>query len=225
MDILPALKCIDLHVYYRLGRSNKYEALRGINLTVEKSEFVALMGASGCGKSTLLNAIGGLLTPHSGKIFVGDVELTALSDRKKTALRRDKIGIVFQKLNLLPTLSAVDNVSIGRHIGITDGHRDPYELLDILGMEDKAKRKPKELSVGEQQRVAVARALYTRPEVILADEPTGSLDSVNTDNLMDQLRTLNQKMGQTILLATHDKHVAGFCDRIITIIDGVIVDQ
>jgi putative ABC transport system ATP-binding protein len=225
MDILPALKCIDLHVYYRLGRSNKFEALRGIDLTVEKSEFVALMGASGCGKSTLLNAVGGLLTPHSGKIFIGDVELTALSDRKRTALRRDKIGIVFQKLNLLPTLSAVDNVSIGRHIGIKDGHRDPYELLDILGLEEKAKRKPKELSVGEQQRVAVARALYTRPELILADEPTGSLDSVNTDNLMGQLRTLNQKMGQTILLATHDNHVAEFCDRVITIIDGVVVDQ
>ena len=225
MDIVPALKCEDLHVSYRLGRSNKYEALRGINLTVEKSEFVALMGASGCGKSTLLNAVGGLLTPYSGKIFVNDVELTALSDRKKTALRRDKIGIIFQKLNLLPTLSAVDNVSIGRHIGIKDGHRDPYELLDILGLKEKAKRKPKELSVGEQQRVAVARALYTRPELILADEPTGSLDSVNTDNLMGHLRTLNQKMGQTIMLATHDKHVAGFCDRVIKIIDGVIVDQ
>jgi len=225
MDTLPALKCENLHVYYRLGRSNKFEALRGINLTVKQGEFVALMGASGCGKSTLLNAVGGLLTPHSGKIFIGDVDFTALSDRKRTALRRDKIGIVFQKLNLLPTLNAVDNVSIGRHIGIKDGHRDPYELLDILGLKEKAKRKPKELSVGEQQRVAVARALYTKPEIILADEPTGSLDTTNTDNLMNQFTTLNKDMGQTILLATHDRHVAEFCDRVIRIVDGVIVDE
>ncbi|MCP4229499.1 MAG: ABC transporter ATP-binding protein [bacterium] len=225
MDNIPAIKCEDLHVYYRMGRSNKFEALRGINLTVEKSEFVALMGASGCGKSTLLNAVGGLLTPHSGRIFVGDVELTALSDRKKTALRREKIGIIFQKLNLLPTLSAIDNVSIGKQIGIKDGHRDPYELLDMLGLKDKAKRKPNELSVGEQQRVAVARALFTRPEVILADEPTGSLDTTNTDNLMEELCTLNKETEQTILLATHDRHVAEFCDRVIRIVDGVIVDE
>ena len=203
-------------------------ALSEINLEIKKGEFVSIMGPSGCGKSTLLYLIGGMTNPTRGSVFVGDTDITHLSDSERTALRRKRIGFVFQRFNLFPTLSALGNVRLAQEI---QGWKDrkeagegARELLGWVGLADKDSRRPYELSIGEQQRVAIARALVGMPEILLADEPTGNLDTDNSLQIMRVFESLNEKHSQTILMITHNPEIAARADRTIHMRDGRIVD-
>jgi putative ABC transport system ATP-binding protein len=222
------VKTVDLHMIYRTGKVGVH-ALRGVTLEVERGEFVAIMGPSGCGKSTLLHIIGGLLTPTSGRVYVEGVEITSLSDAERTELRRRKIGFVFQRLNLFPTLTVEGNLRLAERIysnGTRTVEDDPErrrQILRLLGLEDKLDHKPNELSGGEQQRVAIARAIINRPALILADEPTGSLDSENSQIVLRMLKELNAQFGQTILMITHNPEAAAMANRIIHMRDGRII--
>ncbi|HXF04484.1 MAG TPA: ABC transporter ATP-binding protein [Blastocatellia bacterium] len=222
------VKTEDLQMIYRMGKVNVH-ALRGVNLEVSEGEFVSIMGPSGCGKSTLLHIIGGLLTPTSGRVYVDGVEITKLSDAARTDLRRRKIGFVFQRLNLFPTLSVEGNLRLAERIyynGTGTREGDPQrraEILRLLGLEDKLAHKPNELSGGEQQRVAIARAIITQPAIILADEPTGSLDSENSHIVLKMLKDLNSRFGQTIIMITHNPEAAAYSNRIIHMRDGKII--
>src|SRR6188474_1906493 len=200
------LQAEDLVKVYRIGKLD-VPALRGVSLEVQEGEFVAIMGPSGCGKSTMLHLLGGLLTPTAGRIVIDGEDITAASDAKRTAIRRKKIGFVFQRFNLFPTLTADGNLKLAERIysnGSNGG--DPkrrMEVLKLLGLEEKINHKPLELSGGEQQRVAIARAIINRPAILLADEPTGNLDSENSQIVLDMLRGLNKEFGQTIIMITH----------------------
>jgi putative ABC transport system ATP-binding protein len=222
------VKTEDLQMVYRMGKINVH-ALRGVNLEVWEGEFVSIMGPSGCGKSTLLHIIGGLLTPTAGTVYVDGVEITRLSDAARTDLRRRKIGFVFQRLNLFPTLSVEGNLRLAERIyynGTDTKEGDPgrrTDILRLLGLEDKLTHKPNELSGGEQQRVAIARAIITQPAIILADEPTGSLDSENSHIVLKMLKDLNSRFGQTIIMITHNPEAAAYSNRIIHMRDGKIV--
>ncbi len=210
---------------FRAGRVDVW-ALRGVDLQVHQGEFVAVMGPSGCGKSTLLHILGGLTTPTSGEVWIDGENIGALSDAERTKVRRDKIGFVFQRFNLLPTLSAQGNLEMARHIhGNGNGAGRAYssqEVLRVLGLEHKLKSKPLELSGGEQQRVALARAVINRPSILLADEPTGNLDSENSQIVLRMLQELNTKFNQTIVLITHNPEVAAVAHRLIEMRDGRI---
>ena len=213
---------------YRTGKIG-VRALRGVDLEVAQEEFVSIMGPSGCGKSTLLHIVGGLLTPTAGKVFVDGVEITSLSDARRTDLRRRKIGFVFQRLNLFPTLTVEGNLRLAEHI-YTNGKKGAegqqagrHEILRVLGLEDKLDHKPNELSGGEQQRVALARAIINRPAIILADEPTGSLDSENSQIVLKMFKELNAQFGQTIVMITHNPEAAAVSNRIIHMRDGKII--
>ncbi len=201
------------------------EALRGVDMRVERAEFVAIMGPSGCGKSTLLQLLGGLEMPTTGNILIEDLDLAVLNDDQRTLLRRRRVGFVFQAFNLLPTLSAEENVRLPLAL---DGVRQAEaaeraaEVLGQVGMAHRAKHLPSQLSGGEQQRVAVARALVIRPVLLLADEPTGNLDSAAGQNLTALLRRLVDEHGQTIVMVTHDANVASHADRIVHLRDGLI---
>src|SRR5205823_8117375 len=200
-------------------------ALRGVSLAAQEGEFVAVMGPSGCGKSTMLHLLGGLLTPTSGRIVVDGEDLTAASDAKRTDIRRRKIGFVFQRFNLFPTLTADGNLRLAERIqgnGGGDATRR-REVLRLLRLEDKMHHKPLELSGGEQQRVAIARAIVTRPAILLADEPTGNLDTENSQVVLDMLRNLNREFAQTIIMITHNPEAARLTDRIIEMRDGQVV--
>jgi putative ABC transport system ATP-binding protein len=197
-------------------------ALRGVNLRVEKGEFLAVVGKSGSGKSTLFHILGGLTPPTSGVVKIDGQNLTSLDDGGRTLLRRKSVGFVFQKYNLLPTLTIRDNIEIARDIS---GQAAPWdaaflETLELLGIAQKLDRKPRQLSGGEQQRVAIARAIVNQPAILLADEPTGNLDSENSDMVLDLLRHLNKKTGQTVLMITHDPEAAAFADRTVQMRDG-----
>jgi putative ABC transport system ATP-binding protein len=198
------------------------QALRGVDLRVEKGEFLAVVGRSGSGKSTLFHVLGGLTPPTSGVVKIDGKELTALDERGRTELRKLSVGFVFQKYNLLPTLTIRDNIQIARDIAGLKGPWDAafQEVLEILGIAGKLDRKPRQLSGGEQQRVAIARAIVTHPAILLADEPTGNLDTENSDMVLDLLRRLNKKFGQTVLMITHDPEAAAFADRIVQMRDG-----
>jgi putative ABC transport system ATP-binding protein len=200
-------------------------ALRGVSLSIEEGEFLAVMGPSGCGKSTMLHLFGGLLTPTRGRIVIDGEDLTAASDAKRTDIRRRKIGFVFQRFNLFPTLTAEGNLRLAERIhgnGSDDpGHR--REILRLLRLEDKMHHKPLELSGGEQQRVALARAVVNRPAIVLADEPTGNLDSENSEIVLKMFRELNNRFNQTIIMITHNPEAAAACQRIIQMRDGHIV--
>ena len=203
-------------------------ALRGVSLEIEHGEFVAIMGPSGCGKSTLLHLLGGLLSPTSGKILIDGEDLSKVSDAKRTDIRRRKIGFVFQRFNLFPTLTADGNLKLAEKIhsgngGNSSGNR--LEVLRLLRLEDKMHHKPLELSGGEQQRVALARAVINSPAIILADEPTGNLDTENSQIVLDMFRELNAKYRQTIIMITHNPEAAAVCTRTIKMRDGHIVDQ
>jgi putative ABC transport system ATP-binding protein len=209
---------------YKVGKV-EVQALRGINLEVEKGDIVSIIGSSGSGKTTLLNIIGGLDTATAGYVKVGETEVTALSIPQLVEYRRRVVGHVFQTLNLVPTLSAAENVGLAMiALGKSKGEREKRvaELLEIIGLTDRATHKPEELSGGEQQRVALAAALANDPELILADEPTGELDTMNSKIVVDYLRKVNQELGKTIILVTHDPSVARSCNRILRIEDGVI---
>ncbi len=217
----------DVHMIYRVGRVG-VPALRGVDMTVREGEFVAVMGPSGCGKSTLLHLMGGLLSPTRGRLKVDGTELTTISDSQRTEVRRRKVGFVFQRFNLLPTLTAGENITLAREIRKNGQHTDGLDasrILALLGLENKIHHKPSELSGGEQQRVAIARAIITRPKILLADEPTGSLDSENSGLVLGMLQELNIRHGQTILLITHDPDVAATAGRIVEMRDGKILNR
>jgi len=197
-------------------------ALRGVNLLVEKGEFLAVVGKSGSGKSTLFHILGGLTPPTSGTVKIDGQSLTELDEAGRTLLRRNSVGFVFQKYNLLPTLTIRDNIDIARHISGKTAPWDAafFDVVEILGIAQKMERKPRQLSGGEQQRVAIARAIVNQPAILLADEPTGNLDTENSDMVLDLLRHLNKKTGQTVLMITHDPEAAAFADRIVQMRDG-----
>lgn len=218
------LKASDLVKVYRVG-SVDVPALRGVSFEVQEGEFVAIMGPSGCGKSTMLHLLGGLLTPTSGQILIDGEDLTAASDAARTDIRRRKIGFVFQRFNLFPTLTAEGNLRLAEKIH-GNGEDDPArrrEVLKLLGLEDKLHHKPLELSGGEQQRVALARAVVTRPAIVLADEPTGNLDSENSNLVLNMFQELNYRFNQTIVMITHNPEAAAMCRRIVQMRDGHIV--
>ena len=218
------LKAEDLEKVYRVGKVD-VPALRGIDLTVQEGEFLAVMGPSGCGKSTMLHLMGGLLTPTKGRIIIDGEDLTAASDSKRTDIRRRKIGFVFQRFNLFPTLTAEGNLRLAERIH-GNGSDDPdrrREILRMLKLEDKMHHKPLELSGGEQQRVALARAVVNRPAIVLADEPTGNLDTESSALVLKMFRELNDRFNQTIIMITHNPEAAAACQRIIQMRDGHIV--
>ncbi len=220
------LQTIDLKKSYKIGKLD-VPALRGVSLEVDEGEFVAIMGPSGCGKSTLLHLLGGLLSPTSGNIIIDGEDLAKVSDAQRTDIRRRKIGFVFQRFNLFPTLSAEGNLKLaekihtGNHSRNSDRRR---EVLRLLKLEDKMHHKPLELSGGEQQRVALARAIVNGPAIILADEPTGNLDTENSQIVLEMFRELNEKFNQTIIMITHNPEAAEACSRIIQMRDGHIVN-
>jgi putative ABC transport system ATP-binding protein len=219
-----AIETINLSMTYKSGKLS-VPALRNVNLTVSHGEFIAIMGPSGCGKSTLLHLLGGLLRPTSGQIFIDGIDISMLSDSGCTTVRRDKIGYVFQRFNLLPTLTAKGNIELAKKIhgnGSLEANGVDH-ILDILGLTEKINFRPSELSGGEQQRVAIARAVVNRPSIVLADEPTGSLDSNNSEKVLQMLRELNEKLGQTIVMITHDADAASNASRVIEMKDGQVL--
>src|ERR1051325_1285545 len=218
------LQAENLEKVYRVGRVD-VPALRGVSLEVQEGEFLAIMGPSGCGKSTMLHLLGGMLTPTSGRIILDGQDLTAASHARRTDIRRRKIGFVFQRFNLFPTLTAEGNLRLAESIQ-TNGKDDPdrrREVLRLLRLEDKMHHKPLELSGGEQQRVALARAVVTRPAIVLADEPTGNLDSENSAIVLNMFQELNFRLNQTIIMITHNPEAAAMCRHIIQMRDGQIV--
>src|SRR6266513_2923618 len=218
------LKADNLEKVYRIGKVD-VPALRGVSLAIQEGEFVAVMGPSGCGKSTMLHLFGGLLTPTRGRIMIDGEDLTAASDAKRTDMRRRKIGFVFQRFNLFPTLTAEGNLRLAERIhgnGSGDANRR-REVLRLLRLEDKMHHKPLELSGGEQQRVALARAVVNRPAIVLADEPTGNLDSENSAIVLKMFQELNRRFNQTIIMITHYPEAASVCSRIIQMRDGLII--
>jgi putative ABC transport system ATP-binding protein len=221
------LKTENLVKSYRVGKL-EVPALRGVSLEVQKGEFVAIMGPSGCGKSTLLHLLGGLLSPTSGTIIIDNEDLSKVSDAKRTDIRRRKIGFVFQRFNLFPTLTADGNLKLAEkiHTGNANGDAERRrDVLRLLMLEDKMHHKPLELSGGEQQRVALARAVINGPAIILADEPTGNLDTENSEIVLDMFRDLNSRFNQTIIMITHNPEAARHCSRIIRMRDGHIVED
>ena len=210
---------------YRIGKVD-VPALRGVSLEVEPGEFVSIVGPSGSGKSTLFYILGGLTHADTGRVSIDGVDFTALSDAARTRVRKQKIGFVFQKFNLLPTLSAQGNIDIARDIaGLAANHDQAYidRITGLLGMDKRLDHRPSEMSGGEQQRVALARALANKPAIILADEPTGNLDSENSAIVLNMLRQSNKELGQTVLMITHNPEAAEYGDRIIHMRDGAIV--
>jgi putative ABC transport system ATP-binding protein len=220
----PILKTENLWKVYRTGRLEA-QALRGVNFDVPPGKFVSVMGPSGCGKSTLLYIIGGLARATRGRVLVDGNDLAEMTDAERTKLRRHKIGFVFQRFNLLPTLDAYGNIAIAQHIH-GDGF-DPHRfdvVVKMLGLGDRLHHRPSEMSGGEQQRVAIARAIINEPKIVLADEPTGNLDSKNSEIVLAMLRQLNKEFGQTIVMITHNPEAAAYGDAVVHMRDGVIVD-
>jgi putative ABC transport system ATP-binding protein len=219
------IEAVELSKTYRVGRV-EVPALRGISFNVEKGEFVSVVGPSGSGKSTLFYLLGGLTRADSGHVLIDGVDFAKLSDGERTRVRKRKIGFVFQKFNLLPTLSARSNIDIASDIAGINGARDAAYLdriVGLLGLEKRMDHRPSELSGGEQQRVALARALINKPAIVLADEPTGNLDSSNSEIVLSMLRHSNRELGQTVLMITHNPEAAAYGDRIIHMRDGKIV--
>jgi len=220
----PIIKVRGLTKVYRVG-DVEVHALRGIDLDIARGEFVAIVGASGSGKSTLFHILGGLTPPTSGTVIIDGKDLSGMSNKQRTDLRKSTVGFVFQKYNLLPTLSAEDNIKIVEYIGGRSTTFTPafQEVLKLLGILDRMKHKPRALSGGQQQRVAIARALVNKAAILLADEPTGNLDSQNSAAVLGLIKDLNERTGQTILMITHDPEAAAYASRSVHIRDGRIV--
>ena len=220
---MSILQTTELKKYYG-AEPNITRALDGVTLSIEKSEFVAIVGTSGSGKSTLLNMIGGLDVPTSGKVIVDGRELSTLKDEQLTIFRRRKIGFIFQNYNLVPVLNVYENIVLPVEL---DGNKVDKkfmkEVVQMLGLEDKLNNMPNNLSGGQQQRVAIARALVSKPAIVLADEPTGNLDSKTSADVLGLLKTTSQKFHQTLVMITHNNEIAQLADRIIRIEDGKIV--
>ncbi len=216
------LRTENLTKSYNVGKMS-VTALRGVNIDIQEGEFVAIMGPSGCGKSTLLHLLGGLLSPTSGSIIIDGEDLAKVSDAQRTDIRRRKIGFVFQRFNLFPTLTAEGNLKLAEKIHTRSGSKNSdrrREVLRLLKLEDKMHHKPLELSGGEQQRVALARAVVNQPAIILADEPTGNLDTENSEIVLNMFRDLNKEFNQTIIMITHNPEAAAVCSRTIRMRDG-----
>jgi putative ABC transport system ATP-binding protein len=215
----------DVHKVYRVGDVD-VRALRGVDLDVARGEFLSIIGPSGSGKSTFFHILGGLTPPTSGSVFIHGRDLRAMSEADRTELRKKEVGFVFQKYNLLPTLTAADNIAIARHIAGAKDREDPKfrEVLELLGIAGRLGHKPRALSGGEQQRVAIARAIVNGPSILLADEPTGNLDTENSAIVLALLRDLNSRLGQTILMITHNPDAAAYGGRVVRMRDGKVVE-
>lgn len=222
---MEILRTENLKKYYEQGAS-PVKAIDGVNISVAQGEFVAIVGTSGSGKSTLLNMLGGLDRPTAGKVFVDGKDIFSLKDEELTIFRRRKIGFVFQAFNLVPVLNVYENVVLPIQL---DGNEvdEAYvkEIIDILGLSEKVNSMPNQLSGGQQQRVAIARALATKPSFILADEPTGNLDSKTSQDVLGLLKTTGAKFNQTMIMITHNEEIAQMADRIIRIEDGHVVTK
>ena len=221
------LEARDLVKHYPLGEG-EVTALRGVSLAVEEGEFVAIMGASGSGKSTMLHLLGGLDLPTSGEVVIDGIVISSLDEEHRTLTRRAKTGFVFQYFNLIPLLSVAENVGLPFLIAgdaITRHRQRIDELLGMVGLTDKAQHRPDQLSAGEQQRVALARALATGPVILLADEPTGNLDYTTGTEILDLLWDSADRLGQTIVLVTHDARAAAYADRVLVVRDGEVRDE
>ena len=220
---MSILQTIDLKKYYGV-QPNVTRALDGVNFSVEKGEFVAIVGTSGSGKSTLLNMIGGLDTPTSGSVIVGQDNLSKLNDDQLTIFRRQKIGFIFQNYNLVPILSVYENIVLP--VDLNGDRVDRAflgNILDMLNLKGLEKKMPNQLSGGQQQRVAIARALITKPAIILADEPTGNLDSKSSTDVLKLIKLTSMELGQTVVMITHNNDIAKLAGRIVRIEDGKIV--
>ena len=207
-------------------KENEFQALNGINLSINKGEFVSIIGASGSGKSTLLNMIGGIDVPSSGKVYIEDKDISSLNDNKLSEIRRKKIGYIFQQYNLMSALTVYENIQLPLFIDNKKVDKDYLrEIVSTLSLEDKINNFPTQLSGGQQQRVSIARALANKPSIILADEPTGNLDKKNGEEVIALLKKTIKKYNVTLILVTHDMNIAKEADRIITIEDGNIVSD
>jgi putative ABC transport system ATP-binding protein len=222
--VAPIIQAENVTKVYRIGKVD-VPALRGVSFSVEKGEFVTIVGPSGSGKSTLFYILGGLTRATSGRVTIDGADFAQLSDAQRTEMRKRKIGFVFQKFNLLPTLTAKGNIEIAREIAGKNGVDKKLfdQVTQMLGISGRLDHRPSELSGGEQQRVALARAVVNGPALILADEPTGNLDSQNSDIVLKMLRDANKQFGQTVLMITHNPEAAEIGDRIIHMRDGLIV--
>ncbi len=210
---------------YAEGETEEVRAVNGIDLEIEKGEFLAIVGPSGSGKSTLLNLVGGLDVPTEGHVLIDGRDTQGLSEKELTRIRREKIGFVFQEFNLLPVLNASENVQLPLRylkVGTRERERRAAEALELVGLSKRARNRPSQLSGGERQRVAIARALVTGPALVLADEPTGELDTVNTCRIIEVMRKLNDTLNQTFAIVTHDPMVAAYTSRVITLRDGQV---
>ena len=219
------LETVDLKKTYKVGKI-EVEALRGVSIRVNTGEFVAIMGPSGCGKSTLMHLLGAMTRATAGKVFIEGKDTANMNDAARTEIRRTKLGFVFQKFNLLPALTARQNIEVARKIygepRTQEGDAHLAEILALLQIDEKLDRKPSELSGGEQQRVAIARALTNRPAILLADEPTGALDTRNSEIVLKMFQELNKRLKQTILLVTHNPELAAYTNRLIEMRDGLV---
>ena len=222
-----ALACTGLWKLYDLG-DEPVEAVRGVNLSIKSGEMVAIMGPSGCGKTTLLNVLCGIDDPSAGVVTVSGKQLYGISDDERTGLRATHMGFIFQQFNLLPVLTALENVELPLLVGKVDATKArtmARNALDSVGLGDRYDHRPAELSGGQQQRVAVARAFVHSPDVILCDEPTGNLDSRTSDEIMDLLIARNRDEGVTLVIVTHDEEIAARCDRVLHMSDGMMVSE
>jgi putative ABC transport system ATP-binding protein len=230
---MALLEARNLRKTYRLSRRNQVEALRGVELHIQSGEMVAIMGPSGSGKSTLMHILGLLHSPDANggpppELSINGSDVTGLSDRRRTRMRAETMGFVFQSYNLVPTLSAVENVALaGEYAGVSrrTATASAMEALGLVGLAERADHRPLELSGGEQQRVAIARSLVNEPMLLLADEPTGNLDTATSQDVLRLLQRFNRDRGQTLVLVTHDQEVGAFCNRIIHMRDGLIESQ
>jgi putative ABC transport system ATP-binding protein len=220
----PILKTENLWKTYNSGKMDT-TALSDVSVEVMPGDFMSIMGPSGCGKSTLLHVMGGLARATRGRVLLDGNDLSHMSDSARTLLRRHKVGFIFQRFNLLPTLDAHHNITLAQHIHGNgfDPHRFDM-VVSLLGLGDRLKHKPSELSGGQQQRVAIARAIISEPKIVLADEPTGNLDSKSSDAVLSLLRQLNREMGQTIVMITHNPDAATYGNRVLHMRDGMVVD-
>ncbi|TFI40508.1 ABC transporter ATP-binding protein [Rhodococcus sp. 1R11] len=220
-----AARAVDVSKVYGSG-DTQVHALSGVTVEFARGEFTAIMGPSGSGKSTLMHCLAGLDTASSGTVTIGDTELTALSDKEMTGLRRDRIGFVFQAFNLVPTLTALENITLPLDIaGRTPDKQWLDTVVDRLGLRDRLDHRPSELSGGQQQRVACARALAGRPDIVFGDEPTGNLDSRSSGEVLSILRTAADEFDQTVVIVTHDPRAASYADRVVFLADGAVIDQ
>jgi putative ABC transport system ATP-binding protein len=226
MSNTPMIEVRELRKTYRVGKID-VPALRGVDLSVARGEFLSIVGPSGSGKSTLFHIIGGLTPPTAGEVRVADEDLASLSEAGRTRLRRKTVGFVFQKFNLLPNLTARDNIAVKRNISGLDSKPDPQfeQVLSLLGVADRLDHKPNALSGGEQQRIAIARAIVNHPAILLADEPTGNLDTENSKAVLEILKGLNERTGQTILMITHNPEAAAYGHHTVHMRDGRIIER